>query len=239
MPTASDCGSCASAPMIGPAARTVPGMNPARSRAGRGSVVPLAHTSFSARPGSGMRDAARSSAGVDTTTKSPATLGKCSAIATPWNASRCPPIVAAKSRPCERATSGETSAGIAGACGAITPTMLPAPGSIATSTPFSVGVTSPPLPRHVSVSHWSSSSGVVPTVAAEIVTRAGARRAAGRATRGTRSTSRSRRPRAPPRGRSSPRRSCPRPGCGPRPRRLVRDEQPEPVGRRVAASPGR
>ena len=97
--------------MIGPAACVGPGSSRPASRAGRGSSSPIAHTSFSASPGSGILTAARRSAGVETTTKSPSTEGNACASATCWKSSRCPPIVATKGDPCDRETSGETSAG--------------------------------------------------------------------------------------------------------------------------------
>ncbi len=97
--------------MIGPADCVGPGIIPACLRAGRGSSSPIAHTSFSASPGSGIRTAARSSAGVETTTKSPSTEGNACASATCWNSSRWPPIVATNGEPCDREISGEISAG--------------------------------------------------------------------------------------------------------------------------------
>src|SRR5215207_7384720 len=150
IPTASDCGSCASAPMIGPAACVAPGIIPACRRAGRGSSLPIAHTWFSASPGSGIRTAARRSAGVETTTKSPSTEGNACASATCWKSSRCPPIVATKGEPCDREISGEISAGGGPIGGAMPPTTCPAPVAIVTEMPDPEGVTVPSLPRHPS-----------------------------------------------------------------------------------------
>src|ERR671911_536200 len=148
IPTASDCGSCASAPMIGPAACVGPGIIPACRRAGRGSSLPIAHTSLSASPGSGIRTAARRSAGVETTTKSPRTDGNACARATCWKSSPCPPIVATKGEPCDREISGEISAGSGPIGGAMPPTTCPAPVAIVTEMPDPEGVTMPSLPRH-------------------------------------------------------------------------------------------
>src|SRR5918995_1234965 len=150
IPTASDCGSCASAPMIGPAACVGPGTIPACRRPGRGSSPPIAHTSFSARPGSGIRTAARRSAGVETTRKSPRTEGNACARATCWKSSPCPPIVATKGEPCDREISGEISAGSGPIGGAMPPTTCPAPVAIVTEMPDPEGVTVPSLPRHCS-----------------------------------------------------------------------------------------
>ncbi len=56
MPTASDCGSCASSPSIGAVAFTSPGAQPSAAISGEGSSGVFAQTSFRVTPASGIEN---------------------------------------------------------------------------------------------------------------------------------------------------------------------------------------